>query len=238
MSVTSVEVGGGVVVALDRSKRANSIDLAAAAELRAALRDGARTGRFVVLTGTSPFFCCGLDRAEVDGLTRNRRAAAKGVWDFESLIRCIRSLPVPVVAFADGAVVGGGCGIFWSADTSLAGESFRFRVQFARLGMVPDMGTSSFGPRRTDRLAFERLYLQDRMFEAAEAQAMGLTDNEGSPTCDLDTAIAAGDRLSRDGWSPKARRPRGLLLDAVLARETVRQTRRVLRLDAADLKGD
>ena len=37
MSVTSVEVGGGVVVALDRSKRANSIDLAAAAELRAAL---------------------------------------------------------------------------------------------------------------------------------------------------------------------------------------------------------
>lgn len=214
---------GGTVVTLHRSSRANAITLDTASELRAAFAR-ARHSKFLLLEGVSPFFCCGLDRSEVPRLFRSRQSAVRGVWRFQSVIRDLRRVPIPVVTYADGAVVGGGCGIFWAGDIALAGPAFRMRLQFAKLGLALDMGTSAFGPRRADPVTFQRLYLRDPLLSLEEAAALGLVDNPSPAPCTREDAIEQAASLAR-GSSQPARRPRSFALDVTLLRETIRQAR-------------
>ncbi len=233
--VTSTEAGGGTVVTLVRPRKANAITLDTACELRAAVRRAGRT-RFLVLTGTPPFFCCGLDRAEVPRLFRSRASALQGVWRFQTLIRDLQKLHVPVVTYADGAVIGGGCGIFWAGDLALAGPQFRMRLQFAKLGLALDMGTSAFGPLRTDPVTFQRLYLRDPLIDFDEATALGLIDNPSSSRCSLDDAVDHARSISEGTSQRPGRRPKGLSLDVVLARETIRQARLGLAVTPDELR--
>lgn len=233
MTVELERVGDGCVVRLARPERANALDNGLCDELRRAVGEARRTGRFVVLTGSGGFFSAGVDRDEFGRLFAERTGLRRRIWRFESLVAWLRSSPIPLVSFADGAVVGGGCGLFWAGHLALAGPRFTLRLAFARLGLFPDMGTSAFGPARLGRIPFRRLYLRDPTIGPEEASSWGVTDNwlaplpvGGAPQswCDLEGALARTEHLT-SSYRPTAgrlaqRRPGPLRLWAALGRET------------------
>jgi 2-(1,2-epoxy-1,2-dihydrophenyl)acetyl-CoA isomerase len=240
VNVAVEPVDGGSIVRLNRPERANSLDRETVDDLVHALREVTQPGRsrFVVITGSGRFFCAGLDRSEVERLFPDRLTAFRGVWAFQNVSRVVRRLPVPVVSFGNGAMVGGGCGLFWAGDRSLAGEGFKLRIGFARLGLGPDMGVSGFAAERVGHRAFRRLYLTDPTIDAARARQLGLTDNQDADTCTLEDAVGLARQLAIDPeWTPRTRSPRGALLDAILLRECFVQSGRGLDLSADDLKG-
>ena len=69
----------------------------------------------------------------------------------------------PVVALADGYVIGAGAGLFMSAGTRVASRSSSFSMPEAVLGIVPDVGATDF------------LFSSDRGFSVEVGRWAGLT---------------------------------------------------------------
>ncbi len=129
--------------------------------------------RAVVLTGNGPHFSAGGDIAFLQGL--DRPAALAFHRDTLALVRKLASFPKPLVASVRGACAGGSVGFVLCADYLLCSRTAFFGIQFLRIGLTPDMGTTFLLRQRLGRRAY-RLILDDRLVRAEEAQEIGLCD--------------------------------------------------------------
>lgn len=109
-----------------------------------------RSVRSLVLTGEGRGFCVGADLSSVppgteDGRTLGDRVADQMHELANPLIIELRELPVPVVAAVNGACAGAGVALALAADVVLAARSAYFYLPFIpKLGIVPDLGTTTF----------------------------------------------------------------------------------------------
>jgi len=89
-------------------------------------------------------------------------------------LAAVAQCPHPVVAQIDGVCVGGGLEIACQCDVRIAGASARFGVPINRLGfpMAPDEMRGLLA--LAGRAATLAILLEGRVFDAAEAQALGL----------------------------------------------------------------
>lgn len=167
--------GDHVTLRLDAPQRRNALDLDTMAALVAALReaDDDPDVRAVVLTGTDPAFCAGLDLAEIASgrldLTEVTRLDADP-W------RALQELTTPTIAAVNGAAVTGGLELVLCCDLAIASDQARFADTHARVGIHPSGGLSVLLPRYIGLRQALGMSLTGRFVDARDAAAMGLVN--------------------------------------------------------------
>ncbi|WP_428486892.1 enoyl-CoA hydratase-related protein [Rhodopila sp.] len=109
--------------------------------------------RCLVITGTGRAFCSGANLNDPDRPERDRAAEARGdiqsdleAWYNPTFLR-LRALPIPVITAINGIAAGAGMSLALSGDIKIAARSASFLQAFARIGLVPDCGSSWILPR-------------------------------------------------------------------------------------------
>lgn len=129
---------GVLVLTLNRPDKKNAIDTEMWVGIRQAFRDAAADDRVrcLLLRGAGEHFCSGVDLASFGDSDPGKE------HPFESAARAVVEFDKPLVAAAQGVAVGGGATVLFHADMVYIGESFRLRLPFASLGLVPEWGSS------------------------------------------------------------------------------------------------
>jgi enoyl-CoA hydratase len=156
-------VADGVdVITLHRPSARNAINV----EMAHAIVDAVaacQSARCIVITGTDPAFCAGLDL---------RNLGTDRLADLPPFIDAVARSAVPVIAAVNGAAVTGGFEIALACDFIVASERARFADTHVRVGVYP-------GPVLVDL---------PRRVGMAKAREMSMTGN----FVDADTALRIG----------------------------------------------
>jgi len=189
------EAGGAVHrLLLNRPARRNALTPSLARAIAEELDRVEESGQaeLVVLRGAGGHFCAGLDLHWLRGLgdAPSVMDLQRGLGDFQSAVLAIVRCPVPVLAVVEGTAAGFGLDLALACDLRLAGPDAAFTSAFARMGLVPDGGSTFTLPRLVGIGPALRLLLAGETIDATRAQAIGLVD-EVVPTGSLEHEIAA-----------------------------------------------
>ena len=181
------------LVKIRRPERRNALSARTLGELHAVFDEIAsrRELRVVVLTGEGVAFCSGADmKSSADDLKNAGdtpmgtlvatvegaipRAFAMQEY-MAGLFEKIHRLRQPVIAAIQGPAHGGGFALALACDIRIATPSASFGAVFIKRGVSAcDMGTSYHLPRLVGASRSAELLLTGRVFDAAEAERIGL----------------------------------------------------------------
>ena len=187
---------GIALVTLNRPDKLNAMTSELVQSLHDTLDDVAddESVRVVVLTGAGRGFCAGLDLGGY-GTAPGRRQPGKVEASFAtqkhiaSLIPHMRSIPQPIIAAVNGPAAGGGFALVLGSDIRIASSTAKFNAAFIRIGLSAcDIGTSWLLPRLVGAARAQELMLTGRIFDAQEAERIGLVLETVSPESLLDRA--------------------------------------------------
>ena len=175
--------GDVAVITLDNPRRRNALSREMQqrlGDLLAEVREDSSIGA-LLLTAEGNAFCAGADLAGnaipagQEHLSRGQ-ATQKVMEELSNhLITGLRELPVPVVCALPGVAAGAGVGIALAADVVIAARSAYFYLPFiAKLGIVPDLGTTWFLQQLLGRGRATALTLLGDRVSAEKALAWGL----------------------------------------------------------------
>ena len=121
---------------LNRPECRNALSRELIARLTAALRaaESDAAVRSVILTGTPPAFCAGLDLGEVS--ESGRCGETHDVSDLLELFETLDGLRKPVVGAVNGAAAAGGAALVTLCDVAVCGASARLGYPGVRRGLV------------------------------------------------------------------------------------------------------
>ena len=163
---------------LNRPDKLNAFTAEMHIELRGALAriaDPAAGCRALLITGAGRGFCAGQDLSQRQ-MTDNKAIDLGETIDkqFNPLIRSLRSLPLPVVGAVNGVAAGAGMSLALACDITLAARSASFLQAFAKLGLVPDSGSTYFLPRLAGDARARGLAMLAETISAEQAAEWGL----------------------------------------------------------------
>jgi len=166
---------------LDRPARRNALTpalcRALADEIEALGEQG--SAHAIVLSGSGGHFSAGLDLHWLRSLGAMPSIAdlQHGLSDFQSAVIAVVRCPIPVVAVLQGTVAGFGLDLALACDLRVAGSSANFTSAFARMGLVPDGGSTFTLPRLAGLGHALRFLMAGETLDAARARAIGLVDD-------------------------------------------------------------
>jgi enoyl-CoA hydratase len=208
MSNVEVEtIRPGIVLAtMNRPERLNALSMQQVSEIKSALEEVSRDRacRAVILTGAGRAFCAGADlkddRAAPGAEDMNRVGLVyKSQEHLAELMLMIRELQKPVIAAVNGAAVGGGFGICLVCDVRVASVSASFGSVYIKAGLSScDMGTSYLLPRIVGAARAAELMLTGRIFDAAEAERIGLVHRVVQEDRLLDAALETAELIAEN----------------------------------------
>jgi 2-(1,2-epoxy-1,2-dihydrophenyl)acetyl-CoA isomerase len=140
----------------------------------------AGSARCLVITGAGRAFCSGANLNDPDRPPRDRAAEARGEakGDLESwynpMFMRLRGLAIPVVTAINGIAAGAGMSLALTGDIRIAARSASFLQAFARIGLVPDCGSSWILPRLVGMARAMELSLLAERLPAETALSWGL----------------------------------------------------------------
>jgi 2-(1,2-epoxy-1,2-dihydrophenyl)acetyl-CoA isomerase len=173
-----VQAGDGITrLTLNRPDKLNSFNRMMMAELKSALEiAGADANcRVVVLTGAGRAFSAGQDLADGVYVKGGPQPDLGLVLDrYNPVIRLIRTLPKPVIAAVNGLAAGAGASLALACDLVYAARSASFMQAFAKIGLVPDCGSTWFLPRLIGEARAKGLTMLAEPLIADKAEAWGL----------------------------------------------------------------
>jgi 2-(1,2-epoxy-1,2-dihydrophenyl)acetyl-CoA isomerase len=153
--------------------------------------------RAVVLTGEGRAFCAGANLAEApENNDRPLDAGAHLEEHYHPLLMRIRDLRLPFVTAVNGAAAGVGMSLALTGDIILAARSAYFLQAFARIGLVPDGGSTWLLPRLVGLARARELSLLAERLPAETALAWGLINRVCEDTLLLDEAVSLAARLA------------------------------------------
>ncbi len=117
----------------------------------------------IIVTGTDPVFCAGLDLKELGGQTALPDISPR--WP---------ALSKPVIGAINGAAVTGGLELALYCDILIASEQARFADTHARVGLLPTWGLSVRLPQKVGVGLARRMSLTGDYLSAQEALRAGL----------------------------------------------------------------
>ena len=175
----SRDARGVALLTLNRPDKHNALSAQMIAELTGAAADlGASSDvRVVVLTGVGKSFCAGGDLAwmqeqmRADPETRGREAAK-----LAHMLQALNTMPKPLIGALQGNAFGGGVGMAAVCDVAIGGDHLKMGLTETRLGIIP----ATIGPYVLARVGegrARRVFMSSRLFDAAEAQKLGLLAN-------------------------------------------------------------
>jgi len=178
---------------LNRPTRRNALTPGIARGLAQEIEQIEESGqaRAILLSGAGGHFCAGLDLRWLDELGETPSIAdlQHGLSDFQSAIIAVVRCPIPVVAVVQGTAAGFGFDLSLACDMRLAGSSARFSSAFAKMGLVPDGGSTFTLPRLVGVGRALRLLMTDQSIDAASALSIGLVE-EVIDDAELDAGVA------------------------------------------------
>lgn len=121
----------------------------------------------VILTGTDPAFCAGMDLREMGQGAGNLSLDIAGrLWETS----------IPVIGAVNGAAVTGGLELALACDFLIASDRVRFADTHARVGVMPGAGMSYLLPQAVGLRLAKELSFTGRYMTAEEAHASGLVN--------------------------------------------------------------
>ena len=140
----------------------------------------AGSARCLVITGAGRAFCSGANLNDPDRPPRDRAAEARGevksdleAW-YNPMFMRLRALSIPIVTAINGMAAGAGMSLALSGDLRIAARSASFLQAFARIGLVPDCGSSWLLPRLVGMARAMELSLLAEPLPAETALTWGL----------------------------------------------------------------
>ncbi len=169
-------------ITLNRPERRNAMTPEMQSELIAAMEDcmGGDV-RVLVLRGEGDAFCSGLDLSVLHAM--KDKGAVEYRADAERVARLFRTLyelPIPTIAAVHGPAIAGGTGLATICDFTLATLAAKFGFTEARIGFVPALVSAYLALQMGDKGSRD-LLLTARIFDAAEAQRLGLVNEVVAP---------------------------------------------------------
>jgi 2-(1,2-epoxy-1,2-dihydrophenyl)acetyl-CoA isomerase len=134
--------------------------------------------RVILLSGAGGHFCAGLDLHWLRALGPKPTVSElqHGLSDFQSAIIAIVRCPIPVLAVVQGTAAGFGFDLALACDMRLAGSSATFTSAFARIGLVPDGGSTFTLPRLVGVGRSMRMLMTNETLDAREALSIGMAE--------------------------------------------------------------
>lgn len=132
--------------------------------------------RVVVITGRGNCFSAGADfRSQIQRQDqRLKRLPHEQSWSMYAPFLSVRNIEVPTIAAMNGHAVGGGFGLALACDLRIANRQAKYGANFVRLGLTPGMGITGSLPQLVGEQRAQELLYTGRLFDGAEAEAMGL----------------------------------------------------------------
>jgi len=167
-------------VTLNRPAKLNAWTPAMGREIVDAMRqaDDDRDVRVIVLTGAGRAFCAGADlRGFADNIkARDEDSSGNserrgGMVEFPSLMR---TLSKPSIVAINGIALGIGATMALPCDIRIMADTAKIGFVFARVGLMPELGSSYFLPRLIGASRAAEVMLTGRHYSAAECLQMGL----------------------------------------------------------------
>ncbi|CAN5582175.1 enoyl-CoA hydratase/isomerase family protein [soil metagenome] len=192
------------VITINRPDKRGALSRQLIADLTAAFtaaRDDARV-RSVILTGSGPAFCAGMDLDELRGTLTD---TADHVWDdagkLSALYELIYTLPKPTVAAVNGTAVAGGAGLMTVCDLAVTVPAAKFGYPEVKRGLVAAMVMPHLLRLVNERMA-RHLLLTGELIDAETAHVSGLVNAVVAPEQLMPTAHDWCKSLAEGG--PKA----------------------------------
>jgi enoyl-CoA hydratase len=199
--VSVVDESDGVrVLVLNRPERMNSWNAQMRQEMHDAIDDTALDPgvRVLIVTGAGDrAFSAGEDVAEMGDLTamgtRAFRAHARRI---HNVFDAIEAMEIPVIAAIEGVAAGGGFELALSCDFRVAGETARFIMPEAKVGLIPGSGGCSRLVRHVGLGRAKELVMLGGTLRAPGAEQLGLVSGVSPAGGALDAAREMAGRLS------------------------------------------
>jgi len=166
---------GIVTVTLNRPAKKNAINERMWDELLAAFReiDERTDDRCLVLTGAGDAFCSG---ADLGGETERAVHQLHRMHHFNNVALALHHLSKPTLAKINGIAVGAGLNLALGCDLAVASDRARFSEIFVKRGLSIDLGGSWLLPRLIGMHKAKELALLGEIFDAREAERVGLVN--------------------------------------------------------------
>ena len=154
--------------------------------------------RAIVMTGEGRGFCSGanLSEAPEEGAAMRDTGAALEIA-YHPFLRRLRDLKIPLVTAVNGAAAGVGMPIALMGDIVMAGRSSYFLQAFARIGLVPDGGSTWLLPRLIGLARAKELSLLAERLPAEQALEWGLINRVCDDESLMDDAMTMAKRLAQ-----------------------------------------
>ncbi len=165
-------------ITLNRPEKRNALNFQAYDELEHALRHASIDDdvRCVIVTGTDPAFCSGDDVVEIMATPAPKPKPLVSTVRHPVTPAALAALECekPMIAAINGAAVGWGMELALFCDMRLASEKAKFGELFIKRGLVCDVGGFYRLPSIVGPAKAAELLLTGDIFDAAEAERIGL----------------------------------------------------------------
>ncbi len=174
--ITLAKDQGLATLTLNAPEKLNAVSRKMIAEIKDCWEKlaGDSSVRAVLLTGAGRGFCAGADLADPDRESVGGDSGSALDKYFNPVIRLMRALPKPIVAAVNGPAAGVGMSFAMAADIAVAARSATFLQAFARIGLLPDGGSTWFLPRLVGEQRARALAMLAPQISAAQAKEWGL----------------------------------------------------------------
>ncbi|MDE2011356.1 MAG: enoyl-CoA hydratase/isomerase [Alphaproteobacteria bacterium] len=192
--------GTVAVLTLNHPETLNAASVGMVGGLTEALRhvsDPQSGFRALVITGEGRGFCSGANLADADPSAVDARDTGNALETaYHPLLRRLRDLNMPIVTAVNGAAAGIGMSIALMGDIIIATRSAYFLQAFARIGLVPDGGSTWLLPRLIGLARARELSLLAEKLPAQTALEWGLINRVCDDATLIDDALALARRLA------------------------------------------
>ena len=185
MNYNTVQISidtGVATLTLNRPEKRNAVSYELISDLLQALEEIRKSSALVlILTGAGKAFCSGMDLDNLKALIG--RTAEQNVEDSRTMVSLFRTLyefPKPTIAAVNGPAIAGGTGLAFLCDFTIAVPEAKFGYTEVRIGFVPAI-VSTFLLRQVGEKIARDLLLTGRIFDAAEAEKLGLVNEVVAP---------------------------------------------------------
>jgi 2-(1,2-epoxy-1,2-dihydrophenyl)acetyl-CoA isomerase len=155
----------------------------------------------IIITGAGRGFCAGADVRGFNKSIEARETGSRGEMDArreaEHLAAFLRRSK-PLIAAVNGPSIGVGLTLTLPMDLRIASENARFSMRFIRMGITPEVASTTYLPQIVGLPNALDMILTARIIEAPEALRMGLVQKVVPADVLMDEAMVIASEIANN----------------------------------------